>query len=113
MQRGDVCWVIFDPPDKRRPAVILTRNSAIRYLSAVTVAPVSTTIRSLPTEVRLGPADGLPDECVLSLDGIHTVRKSRVADRIGSLDEGKMARVESALLFALGMDRYASAARSG
>jgi mRNA interferase MazF len=107
MKRGDICWVIFEAPDKRRPAVILTRNSAIGYLSAVTVAPVTTTIRRLPTEVTLGPTDGLPAECVVNLDGVHTVRKSGIGDRIASLDEGKMAQVESALLFALGMDRYA------
>jgi mRNA interferase MazF len=106
MKRGDIWWVIFEPPDKRRPAVILTRNSAIGYLSTITVAPVTTTIRRLPTEVNLGPADGLPVECVVNLDGIHAVHKSRIGDRIASLDEGKMAKIELALLFALGMDRY-------
>lgn len=107
MKRGDVCWVIFEPPDKRRPAVILTRDSAIGYLATITVAPVTTTIRRLPTEVNLGPADGLPAECVVNLDGIHAVRKSRIGDRIAALDEGKMAQVEQALLFALGMEHFA------
>jgi mRNA interferase MazF len=107
MRRGDICWVIFGPPDKRRPAVILTRNSAIGYLSAVTVAPVTTTIRRLPTEVNLGLADGLPVGCVVNLDGIHTVQKSHIGDRIASLDEGKVAQIELALLFALGMDHHA------
>jgi mRNA interferase MazF len=107
VQRGDICWVIFEPPDKRRPAVILTRHSAIGYLSAVTVAPITTAIRRLPTEVNLGPADGLPAECVVNLDGIQTIRKSRIGDRIASLDEGKVVKIELALLFALGMERYA------
>jgi mRNA interferase MazF len=105
MKRGDICWILFEPPDKRRPAIILTRESAIGYLSAITVAPVTTTIRRLPTEVTLGPNDGLTTECVVNLDGIHTVHKSLIGDRIAFLTEGKMAQVESALLFALGMDR--------
>ena len=107
MKRGDICWVLFEPPDKRRPAVILTRSSAIGYLAAVTVAPITTTIRRLPTEVSLGPDDGLPAECVVNLDGVHTVRKSTIGDRIASLDDGKVAQVDAALLFALGLDRYA------
>jgi mRNA-degrading endonuclease toxin of MazEF toxin-antitoxin module len=61
----------------------------------------------MPTEVNLGPADGLPSECVVNLDNIHAVRKSRISDRIASLDDGKMVQVEQALLFALGMERYA------
>lgn len=106
MKRGDICWVIFEPPDKRCPAVILTRDSAIGYLTTITVAPVTTTIRRLPTEVNLRSADGLPTECVVNLDGIHAIHKSRIGDLIVTLSESKMAQVEHALLFALGMDHH-------
>jgi mRNA interferase MazF len=106
MQRGDVCWVLLDPPDKRRPAVILTRDSAIGYLSALTVAPITTTIRQLITQVPLGLSDGLPNDCAANLDGIQTVRKSNIGPRIASLSGSRLAQIDRALLFALGMERY-------
>jgi mRNA interferase MazF len=106
MQRGDVCWVLLDPPDKRRPAVILTRDSAIGYLAALTVAPITTTIRQLITQVPLGPGDGLPDDCAANLDSIQTVRKAHIGPRIATLGESKLAQIDRALLFALGMERY-------
>ncbi len=104
MKRGDVYWIDFDHPDKRRPAVILTRNSAIGYLRAITVAPVTTTIRRLPTEVLLGPQDGLAMDCVVNLDSIQTMHKSRIGAFITALHENKMAAVEAALAFAVGME---------
>ena len=106
MKRGEVRWVIFEHPDKRRPAVILTRNSAIGYLSTVTVAPITTTIRQTPSVVRLGPDDGLAEDCSATLHNIQTVPHTAVGALIAVLTESKMAQVESALLFALGMDRY-------
>jgi mRNA interferase MazF len=104
MKRGDVYWIDFEYPDKRRPAIVLTRNSAIGYLAAVTVAPLTTTIRGLPTEVVLGPADGLAMECVANLDSIQTMRKSRISSLVTTLTESKMAAIENALAFALGME---------
>jgi mRNA interferase MazF len=106
MKRGEVRWMLFDHPDKRRPAVILTRNSAIGYLSTVTVAPVTSTIRDTPSSVRLGPEDGLPEECSANLHNVQTVTQARLGALIAVLSESRMAQVESALLFALGMDRY-------
>lgn len=67
MRRGEVRWVEFGLPDKRRPAVILTRNSAIGYLSSVTVAPITTTVRETPSQVRLSQEDGLFTECAINL----------------------------------------------
>jgi mRNA interferase MazF len=107
MKRGEVRWVLFEPPDKRRPAVILTRDSAIGYLSTVTVAPITSTIRATPSSVRLGAEDGLPEECSANLHNVLTVGQTRVRGLITVLGEGKMAQIEVALLFALGMDRYA------
>ena len=106
MKRGEVRWVTFEHPDKRRPAVILTRDSAIGYLSTVTVAPVTTTIRQTPSAVRLGLEDGLPEECSANLHNVQTVTQTGVGALVAVLTESRMAQVESALLFALGMDRY-------
>jgi len=107
MNRGEVRWVIFEPPDMRRPAVILTRDSAIGYLSTVAVAPITSTIRKTPSSVHLGPEDGLPEECSANLHNVLTVTQARVCGLIAVLAEGRMARVEAALLFALGLDRNA------
>jgi mRNA interferase MazF len=106
MKRSEVRWVTFEHPDKRRPAVILTRNSAIGYLSTVTVAPITTTIRPTPSAVRLGPDDGLAEDCSANLHNTQTVAQTAVGALIAVLTENKMAQVESALLFALSMDRY-------
>ena len=106
MKRGEVRWADFDYPDKRRPVVILTRDSAIGYLSAVTVAPITTTIRQAPTAVRLGPEDGFPVECAANLHNVQTIAKTRVDGLITFLGESKMAQIEEALLFSLGMERF-------
>ena len=106
MRRGEVRWVEFDLLDKRRPAVILTRNSAIGYLSSVTVAPITTTVRETPSQVRLSQEDGLFTECAINLHNLQTVPKARIGGLIAVLSESKMDAIETALLFALGMDHW-------
>jgi mRNA interferase MazF len=105
MKRGEVRWVDFELPDKRRPGVILTRNSAIGYLSSVTIAPITTTIRETPSQVHLSQEDGLQAECAVNLHNLQTVSKTQVSGLIAVLSEGKLDAIEAALLFALGMDR--------
>lgn len=102
MRRGEVRWYRFIQPDKRRPVVILTRDSIIDYLGEVTVAPVTSTIRDIPSEVRLSPVDGMPRECAVNLDHVQTVSKGRVGGLITSLSLEQMDRLRQALLFALG-----------
>jgi mRNA interferase MazF len=104
MNRGDVCWYTFKTPDKRRPVLILTRDSAITVLHSVTVAPITFTIRSIPTEIVLTEADGLPSTCAANFDNILTVPKSNIGDRIAQLTGGKMKEAATALSFALGLD---------
>src|SRR5207249_7794042 len=65
--RGDVRLYQFAPPDKNRPAVVLTRDSAIAYLSTVTVAPITSTIRGVPSEVVLNEEDGMKAPCAVNL----------------------------------------------
>ena len=105
MKRGEVRWVDFGLPGKRQAAVVLTRDSAIGYLEAVTVAPITTTIRDTPSQVRLGPEDGPQTDCAVNLHNLQTVSKAKVNELIAVLNEGKMDALETALLFALGMDR--------
>lgn len=104
MNRGDVCWYTFKTPDKKRPVLILTRDSAIAVLHSVTVAPITPTIRSIPTEVILTEADGLPDTCAANFDNLQTVPKSNIGDRIARLTTRKMKEAGAATSFALGFD---------
>jgi mRNA interferase MazF len=106
MRRGEVRWYEFAAPDKRRPVLILTRTSALRFLKGVTVAPITSTIRSIPSEVLLTPADdGVLNECAVNLDNIQTVPKGEVGALLTTLSTLRMREVEQALCFALGMDR--------
>ena len=102
MNRGEVRWYKFQNPDKKRPIVILTRSSALDFLGEITVAPVTSTIRDIPSEVLLGREDGMPRECAVNLDHIQTVSKGRVGSLITTLQTSKMYEIRSSLLFALG-----------
>jgi mRNA interferase MazF len=104
VNRGDVCWYTFKAPDKRRPVLILTRDSAIAVLNSVTVAPITSTIRSIPTEVVLTKDDGLPNTCAANLDNLQTVPKNNIGDRIARLTTQKMRETATAVSFALGFD---------
>lgn len=103
MKRGDVCWYTFPAPNKRRPVLILTRDSAIPVLNSVTVAPITSTIRSIPTEVVLTSNDGLPDSCAANFDNIQTVPKANIGSRIAHLSAAKMKAAAGAIGFALGI----------
>ena len=102
MKRGEVRWYKFSRPDKERPVVILTRNSALEFLGEVTVAPITSTIRDIPSEVFLTKEDGMPRDCAVNLDHIQTVSKAKVGSLITVLSPEKMYQLRSALLFALG-----------
>lgn len=102
MKRGEVRWYKFSRPDKKRPVLILTRDSAIEFLGEVTVAPVTSTIRDIPSEVVLRAEDGMPRECAVNLDHIQTVSRGKLGGVITTLGANRMSEVRSALLFALG-----------
>lgn len=105
MNRGEIRWYTFRPPDKRRPVLVLTRDSALEALTGVTIAPITSTIRSIPTEVVLMPGeDGILLESAVNLDNLQTIPKSNLGGLIAILSPGKMEAVERALCFALGMD---------
>jgi mRNA interferase MazF len=102
VRRGEVRWYRFAAPDKRRPVVILTRDSILDSLGEVTIAPVTSTIRDIPSEAVLTASDGLPRHCAVNLDHVQTVAKNRIGPIISSLSPERMIEIRSALLFALG-----------
>jgi mRNA interferase MazF len=102
MKRGEVRWYRFAKPDKNRPVVVLTRNSSLEFLGEVTVTPITSTIRDIPTEVLLTQEDGMPQECAVNLDHIQTVSKGKIGPLITTLSSATMMELRSALLFALG-----------
>ena len=102
MRRGEIRWYRFSRPDKKRPVVILTRDSVLEYLGEVTIAPITNTIRDIPSEVALGLADGLPRECAVNLDHVQTVSRGRLGGLIATLPSQRMIEVRNTLLFALG-----------
>lgn len=103
MNQGDVYWCNFLSPDKRRPVLILTRNSAISFLTGITVAPLTTRIRDIPTEVVLTPeTDGVPTECAINLDNLQTVQKNSLDDYLITLSSARMREVIAAIEFAFG-----------
>jgi mRNA interferase MazF len=102
LERGEVRLFRFQPPDKERPVLVLTRDSAIGYLSRVTVAPITSTIRGVPSEVALGPEDGMKQPCAVNLHNLVTVSKERLGRRLCRIDAGRMREVCDALGFALG-----------
>ena len=104
MNRGEIRWYTFRSPDKRRPVLILTRNSAIRYLNGVTIAPITSTIRNIPSEVALTPADGLANDCAVNCDNMQTVPKANIGAFIARLSTAKMQAVQSAIEFSLGFE---------
>ena len=100
--RGDVRLYRFPTPDKQRPVVVLTRDSIIDRLARVTVAPVSSTVRGVASEVALGSEDGFKQSCAINLHNIVTVPKDGLGRRVAQLDESRLDQVCGAIAFALG-----------
>ncbi len=105
MKQGEVYWYSFRAPDKRRPVLILTRSSALDFLTGITVAPITSTIRNIPSEVFLTPdEDGLLEQCAVTTDNIQTIQKANLGERITELSQDRMREIRSAIEFALGFD---------
>ena len=102
--RGDIRLYRFASPDKVRPVIVLTRDSALRYLSTATVAPVTSTIRGVPSEVRLDEEDGMKAPCAVNLHNAVTVSQQRLGRRVAHLAPQRMKEICGALRFSLGCD---------
>jgi mRNA interferase MazF len=103
MKRGEVRWYVFSRPDKKRPVLILTRDSALEFLGEVTVAPITTVIRDIPSEGLLTKMDGMPRDCAVNFDHLQTISKGKIGSLIATLSSSKMQQMRSGLLFALGL----------
>ena len=103
MNRGEVWWVEL-PDAGRRPHLIITRDAAIPVVSSVLGVPATRTVRGIPTEVPLGPGDGMPDECALTLDNVRVIRKAFCTERICTLGPALMESVCRALAVATACD---------
>lgn len=101
--RGDVRMYNFAPP-KNRPVVVLTRDSALPYLGTVTVAPITSTIRGVPSEVLLNEEDGMRAPCAVNLHNPVTVSQDRLGKRVAQLSGLRMHEICAALRFSLGCD---------
>ncbi len=106
MKRGEVRWYTFKAPDKRRPVLVLTRNSSIGVLNAVTVAPITSTVRDVPSEVLLDEDDGLMNECAVDLHSLQTVPKTNLGPLITTLSGERMREVEEAVRFSLEFEEW-------
>lgn len=96
LQRGQVWWGELQDVG-RRPYLIITRNAAIGVLNTVLAAPLTTTVRGIPTELRLGPDDGMPAECAASFDNLTVIPQASLTDHICTLDSAKLAQACVAL----------------
>lgn len=100
VKRGQVWWGELEQVG-RLPFLVMTRSAAIPVLNSVLVAPVTRTIRGIPTELRLGPDDGMPDECVASFDNITTVPKAYLVDHVCKLRPTQLAEACAAMQAAI------------
>lgn len=109
MRRGEVRWHRFAPPDKTRPVLLLTRDAVSDVLTDVTVAPITSRIREIDSEVLLTESDGMREQCVVNLDHVQTVKRASMGEVITTLTPERMAEVGRALQFALGFEQSAAA----
>ncbi len=103
MKRGEIRWYKFKAPDKKRPVLILTRDSILEYLGEVTVAPTTTTVRDIPSEVFLSKQEGMINDCAINFDHIQTVSKGKIGSLITTLPKDKLEQVSAAIQFALNL----------
>ncbi len=105
MKRGEVRWFTFELPNKRRPVLILTRDSALGFLKNVVVAPITTNVRNIPSEVYLDQRDGMLEPCAANFDNLLTVPIEHLDNLICELQFERLLEVENAIGFALGFMR--------
>ena len=101
MKRGEIRWYTFVHPDKKRPVLILTRDSVLEYLGEVTVAPITSTVRDIPSEVALSREDGMARDCAVNCDHLQTVSKGKIGSLVATLSPVKLSAVSRAIRFAL------------
>jgi len=103
VRRGDIYWAQFPAPVGKRPVVLISRDEAYSIKTRVTVVAVTRTVRGIPTEVRVGPSEGLPKVGVANADEIVTIPQTTLRERIATLSRAKLEEIDAALRFALGL----------
>ncbi len=106
MKRGEIRWYTFQAPDKRRPVLVLTRDSALEFLTTVVVAPITTTVRNIPSELFLDESDGMREACAVNFDNLLTVPKINLGELMSALSFERMLEAERAIGFALGFFKF-------
>jgi len=99
-QHGEVWWADLD---KRRPAVVVSRDDAKGVRQRTTVAPITSTVRGIPSEVKVDETDGLAKRSAINCDELLTVPKTLLIGRIGRLSSSRMEELHRALAFALAL----------
>ena len=102
MNRGEIRWYTYRPPDKRRPVLLLTRAEVIEQLNEIIVVPATRTVRGLSTEVVLTPEDGMPVACALNFDHVALAQRDRLGPVLCILPEQRWPEIQQALLTACG-----------
>jgi mRNA interferase MazF len=101
VRQYEIWWASLPPPVGRRPVLLLSRDSAYAVLNKVIVAEVTSTLRDIPVEVRLGHREGLARRSVANLDNVHVVARADLVSRIGALARSRESEVKRALGYAL------------
>ena len=101
MKQYEIWWANLPAPAGRRPVLLLSRNSAYQYLHKFLVMEITTTIRGIAEEVRLGRGEGLPKPCVANCDNLRTVARSALLKRAGVLAAGREIELKRAIGHAL------------
>jgi mRNA interferase MazF len=104
VRQFEIWWANLPPPAGRRPVLLLSRNDAYQYRNKFIVAEITTTVRTISVEVKLGRREGLPSVCVANLDNIRTAARQWLDSRVGALPPSRHREVKRALGYALGWD---------
>ena len=102
--RGEIWMYRFAPPDRRRPVLVLSRDSVLQSLHTATVAAITSTLHGVPIEVAVGVAEGLKRDSCVNLANVFTVRQSGLRRYIGVVAPDRMRSVCRALVLATGCD---------
>ena len=102
MKQYEIWWASLPDPAGRRPVLLLSRDDAYSYLNKFVAAEITTVIRGIPVEVRLGTRDGVPKACVANCDNLRTISREALTARISRLPATRFHEVKRAVGYALG-----------
>jgi mRNA interferase MazF len=109
LKQYEIWWADLPEPVGRRPVLLLTRDSGYEFLGKVVAAEITTTIRQIPIEIPLGPAEKLPKKCVVNCDNLRTIAKNRLVAKISKLPSKRIAEVKKAVGYAFGWEELIGA----